>query len=513
MSNLYDEAEKWLDTTYASDSVWDRNPVAKVFSLISSRDKKVDERWGVLDIANALNCGLSNSPSDGASTSEPVAFPPGFKYSPNTGESVAKKGSKVCTWLPVCGSEDLKSGLLRGGCLTTYPLKLKGDVSLPRDPDLELPLPGHGHYRFCVGAFGLSTTFLFALESEQGEIYCWLPSLKEWAELSPPSNAPYLGTRTFSQEVWSIDAKDMAGDTILFWPSDCGLVAIKIDVLSLSYETILLIEGRCLSVPRILKNSVYVLIEKPDGTVHAVSVDAGWQSEEALRELQVNELPINNIPVAKWIIAAATPREVIWLSDKGQVVLRPNAQQFLFIPWEAGVKPQFQLGGPYCSADGHLWMQVKHPTLHDGDIGFGYVQLGFLNSEQQTRKSYSARTLTGRGSFRVEEWLKDDPWIEPTVVSTMAHAVLPILESTSDDTLLVLRVGHLRGVTQLFERSGEIITTRFQIMGQHGVDSFYEKRLREPWTTSAFIFDGALFIYHSGIGSLPGWLTCSDAGD
>ena len=103
MSNLYDEAEKWLDTTYASDSVWDRNPVTKVFSLISSREKKVDERWGVLDIANALNCGLSNSPSDGASTSEPVAFPPGFKYSPNTGKSIVKKGAKVCTWLPVCG--------------------------------------------------------------------------------------------------------------------------------------------------------------------------------------------------------------------------------------------------------------------------------------------------------------------------------------------------------------------------------------------------------------------------
>jgi hypothetical protein len=512
MSNLHEEAEQWSDTTHTSVSVWVRNPDTKVFSLISSREKKVDERWGVLDIANALNCGLSNSPSDGAPTSGYVAFPSEFKYSPNTGKSIVKKGPKVCTWLPVCGSEDLKSGLLRGGCLTTYPLKLKGDVSLPRDPDLELPLPGHGHYRFCVGAFGLSSTFLFALESEQGEIYCWLPSLKEWAELSPPPNAPYLGTRSFSQEVWSIDAKDMAKDTILFWPSDCGLVAIKIDVLSLSYETRLLIEGCCLSVPRILKNSVYVLIEKPDGTVRAVSVDAGWQSGEAPREL-----PVNNIPVAKWVIAAATPREVIWLSNMGQVVLRPNAQQFLFIPWEAGVEPQFQLGGPHCSADGHLWMQVLHPTLHDGDIGFGYVQLGFLNSEQRTRPSFCARTLTGSGSIRVEKWLKDDPWIEPTVVSTMAHenneAVLPILESTSDNTLLVLRVDHLQGVTQLFERTGEIIPTRFQIMGQHGDGGFYVKRLREPWTTSAFIFDGALFIYHSDIGSLPGWLTCSGAGD
>jgi len=510
MPNLYDNAEQWLDAI--SDSVWERNPDTNVFSLVSFHEKQVDGRWGALDIAKALNCGVSNSPDDGAPTSGHTVFPPEFKYSPITGKPIVKMGSKICTWLPVCGCEDLKSGLLRGGCLTTYPLKLKGDAALTRDPDLELPLPGHGHYRFCVGAFGLSSTFLLALESEQGEIYCWLPSLNEWSELTPPSDGPYLGAGTFSQEVWSIEAQDMAGDTILFWPSDCGLVAIKIDALSLSYETRLLVEGCCLSVPRILKNRVYVLIKKPDGTVRAVSVDAGWQTgEEPL------ELPIIDIPVAQWIIAAATPREVIWLSDTGQVVLRPNAQQFLFIPWETGVKPQFQLGCPHCSADGHLWMQVLHPTLHDGEIGFGYVQLGFSNSEQRTRPSFCARTLTGRSSIRVEKWLKDDPWIEPTVVSTMAHenneAVLPILESTSDNTLLVLRVDHLQGVTRLFDRTGEIIPTRFQIMGQHGEGGFYLKRLREPWITSAFIFDGALFIYHPDIGSLPGWLTYSDSGD
>lgn len=510
MSDLGNDLEQWLDA--ASDSVWERNPLTNVFSLVSCRGKQVDKRWDVHDIAKALNCGLSNSPDDGALDSASVAFPSEFKYSPNTGKPIVKAGSKVCTWLPVSGSENMTSGLIRGGCLTTHPLKLKENTVPTLNPDRELPLPGHGHYSFCAGAFGFSSSFLLAIEAEHGEIYCWHPSLHKWYELVPPSDGPYLGTETFSQGAWSIEAQEMSGDTILFWPSDCGLAAIKINVLSMSYDAKVLIEGRCLSVPRIIRNRIYILIERPDGAVHAVSVDTDWQSED-----RPVELTINTIPAAKWVMSAATPREVFWLSDMGQVVLRPNAQQYVFIPWEVGVEPQFRLGGPHCSADGHLWMQVLHPTFHEGDCGFCYVQLGCLNSEQQMQPSFCARTLTGCSSIRVEKWLKKDPWIEPNVVATMAHenneAVIPILESTSDNTLLVLRVDHLQSVTGLFERTGEYVPTRFQIMGQHRNEGFYVKRLREPWTASAFIFEGVLFIYHPDIGSIPGWLTYSATGD
>ncbi|MEW6418081.1 MAG: hypothetical protein AB1480_08170 [Nitrospirota bacterium] len=226
-------------------------------------------------------------------------------------------------------------------------------------------------------------------------------------------------------------------------------------------------------------------------------------------------MAIDDIPAAKWVVAAATPSEVIWLSDAGQVVLRPNANQYLFIPWEAGVEPQFLLGGPHCSSDGHLWMQVLHPTIHEGEKGFCFIQLGRSNPGQ--RPSVGARMLTGRSSIKVEKLLKDDPWIEPTVVASMDHAndeaVIPMLESTKDGTLLVLRADHIQGITRFFERTDELIATRFQIMGQHGDKGFYVKRLREPWTASAFIFEDVLFIYHPDIKSLPGWLTVSAEGE
>ena len=468
------------------------------------RGKKVDDRWNAVDYAKALSCGVSRDHEDGAQNAGIVSFPPDFNKSPNTCKDLGKIESNISTWLPVSGAEDLKSGLLRGGRITNHPLKLKGDSFLTRDPDCVLPMPGPGQYRFCVGAFGLSASFLLALNSKQGVIYCWIASCQEWAELTPSAEATYLGSEAIAPEVWNVEAEELAGDGILFWPADLGLVAIKIDILSLSYDAKLLAEGRCISVPLIIKGKVCALIEKSDGTVNPVAVNANWESGGSAAFLE-----IQGIPDTKWIVAAATPHEVIWLSDSGQVVLRPNAQQYLYIPWEEGVEVLFQLGGPHCSADGNLWMQILHPTLHDGEKGFCFTQLGSKNPEQ--RLSYSARMLTGGSSMKVEKWLKEDPWIEPKVVANNEcennEAVVPVLESSADRTLLVLRVDHLGGTIRLFEKTDEVISTRFQIIGQHGEEGFYVKGLQRPWTASAFIFNGMLFIYHLDIGSLPGWST------
>ena len=500
-----DTPEQWVDEK--SDSLWERTPGSRTFSLVRFRGKQVDKRWSIHEFARALNCGISTSSDDGASTAEPVLFPTGFKFSPNTGSPIAKIGSRINTWLPTSGSENLKSGLLRGGCLTSHALTLKGDSHLFRDSDHELPLPGHGLFRFCVGTFGLSSTFLLALQAEQGALYCLLPSCEEWVELtSTRENTPYLGSVGLSNRAWSIEAVDLEGDTVLFWPSDRGLVAIRINVLSLIYETKVLAEGRCVSVPRIVRDKVYVLIEQSNGATGVVSADTDWNSSTPPQELMKSD-----IPNAKWAVAVATPSELIWLSDLGQVVLHPNASKYFYIPWEIGVKPQFLLGGPHCSPDGNLWIQALHPTIHEGEKGFCFVQLGRFNPE--LRASFGARMLTGRSSIKVEKLLKNDPWIEPTVVTEMGNdeVVVPILESMEDNTVLVLRTEHMHSITRFFERTDELITTRFQIMGQHGKDGFYVKRLREPWTATAFIFQNVLYLYHPDIGSLPGWLTsCSE---
>lgn len=507
MSDTDDKVEEWPDSTLNVNTVWRRDPATKVFSLIDCREKQVDKLWGAEDLAKALNCGISGSSEDGAASGGLAIFPPAFKYSPNTGKELDRKPSRVETWLPVHGSEGLTSanGLLRGGCLTGHSLQLKNlekeRERPPRYEEKEIKLPGPGYYRFCVASFGFSTGFLLALEPEQGEIHCWIPSKGEWVLLRCSSGqGPYLGTQAIAREHWSIEARDLTGDSPFFWPSEQGLAAVKIDILSLSYQARIVVEGKCVSVPRILNNHVYVLVEK-DGGVHAFHADAEFESSGN------SPLPINDaIPTAPWSMSATTSREIIWLSDKGQVLIRPSSNQYLFIPWRQGIEPQLQLGGPHCTLDGRLYMQVFDEALGDGEGGFGYVQLGPVGREQRPIESTGARALTGRGSIKMEQWLTEDPWTESASVMPKGEAVIPILESSIDKTLLVFRVEHLRGVGQFFDRSAETIETRFQLVGQHESHVFDIKRLRRPWCSTAFIFDETLFIYHPDIAKrIPGW--------
>ncbi len=84
MSDVDDNVERWPDATLGG-SVWKRDPVTKIFSLVKFRNKHVDKRWGNLEIAKSLKCGF-NSLSENGVPGE--IFPPEFKYSPNTGKPI-----------------------------------------------------------------------------------------------------------------------------------------------------------------------------------------------------------------------------------------------------------------------------------------------------------------------------------------------------------------------------------------------------------------------------------------
>jgi hypothetical protein len=307
-----------------------------------------------------------------------------------------------------------------------------------------------------------------------------------------------------AEHLWNVECNDLAGDANLYWPCDTGLVRVRLDPLTATYEALILIEGVCVSQPLIVGDNVYVLLRTPDGQGIALA-------ETPLRDGAATQLRIKNIPEGIWH-AAATPHEAVWVSEAGQVVASPRRKQFELIAWNpATIKPEFRLGPPHCARDGRLWMQAMHPTGHDGEEGPGYISLG--KAQQDWHSSNGARTLTGKSSIKVEQRLVEDPWIEPIVVSMVGHAnneaVVPILESVTDQSLLVLRVDHADGIIKFFE-SGELLLTRFQVMGQHADDrGFYSVRLRKPWRTTVFVYDGVLYLYHPDLENLPGWpLAC-----
>jgi len=496
------QQEEWVDEESAT--VWRRE--SDRFSLVTRNGAPIDPHWENPEIGAALGCGCSTDVADGASMDSPAYFPPAFARSPNTGKLLPRYSVTKAEWLPPSGSQELKAGLIRGGKLTHYSVRLRdGYAATDAYPPRHLKLPPPGRYRFLVGSFGLNSSFLMAFDALNGAIWCWIPSCTDWREVKPSANSDkiHLGSEDLSQEAWNVDAIDLARESKILWPCDSALVCLYIDPLALTYTARVMAEGRCHAQPLVHNEHVYCLMENNG---HAMLVEVSVDAPYVGRDCAVS------FPIADWRCAVATHNGVIWVSSKGQVIANPKRNQYAFVPWQPeAIQPEFDLGPPYCASDGRLWMQVLHPIAHEGEEGPAYLSLG--RPTVDLLKSSGMRTLTGRSSIKVEQRLLGDPWIEPEVVSSDGHfndeAVIPILESMTDNSMLVLRANHIGSIKD-FLQLDELIPTRFQIMGQHGDhEAFFSTRVRAPWRSMAFVFDGALFLYHSEFKSIMGWVLAS----
>lgn len=490
--------EKWPDE--ATSSVWGRDQQGRFFAR-SWGDRNIDSRWSRYDAATAVGCTLSVSVEDGGTEASPACFPASFSFSPTTGKPLITSPAKSAGWLPPHGNNGLHTGLVRGGKLTSAPLHLQRYTEETNAiPAESLPLPAVGSFRFLVGAFGLQRSSLLALDWKNGVLYCWLPADQVWAKLTATSGSVFLGSEDIADELWNVESRNLEQDAALYWPCDAGLAIVRIEPLSLTYTAQLLVRGTCCSQPLALNDNVYVLMRCRKGS------DTSLVEVSCNNSTEWNE-KLKGLPEGDWR-PAATPHEVLWLSAEGHVVAHPARERFEFITWNpSAIKPEFQLGPPHCARDGRLWLQVLHPEGYEGEPSQGYVSLG--RAKQDWNPSGGPRTLSGRSSIKVEKRLGDEPWIEPDVVSSEAHdnneAVVPLLESVTDSSMLVLRVDHMAGIKQFFERD-ERLSVRFQIMGQHADDTgFFATRLHQPWKTLAFVYDGYLYLYHPEMTNLPGW--------
>lgn len=498
--------ECWPDASTSTE--WVRRRGDKRFVVARRHGRPVDPRWDAGQVATAVGAAFSVDDADDASDGHPAWFPQSFRYSPNTGKPlIAAEAGRIETWLPPNGNQNLRDGLVRGGRLTDVRLSLARSASSGSRP-AEMPLPPPGHFRFLVAAHGLRTACLLALCRDNGTLFCWLSHRHEWAEVRPTPGCVYLGAERLSDEYWGLEATALDRDTILYWPCDRGLARVRIDPLCLTYEAELLVAGCCVSQPVVVADRIYVLMRPPESVSSGVCLVS-----LALADPVVVEREVDDVPDGDWT-AVATPHEAIWISDLGQVVAAPKRMLFCFLPWDPpGIQPQLELGPPYCARNGHLWLQVMHPTANDGDEGPGYVSLGRVASEW--RPSGGLRTLSGRSSIKVEERRTDDPWEEPKVVNSDSQhndeAVKPILESTVDGSLLVLRVDHTDGIKKFFDMTG-LQQTRFQIFGeQPDKAGFFSAGLRQPWNASAFVFEGALHLYHPDLRHIFWWPLASNA--
>lgn len=453
-------------------------------------------------MAAALGSPGSTAPEDGATADSPALFPPSFVYSPATGKPLDPPPPKHAPlWLPPSGSQGLDKGLLRGGKLTRSSLRLREGFTSQKAAPLELLPPPGGHCNIMVSPCGLRSSFLFALDAKNGALYCWVPRERSWSEMLPADErCPYLGSDQLPYGVWSAEPCERGGKHALLWPSDAGLLAVALNPLAMTYCAEIISEGRCMSPALPLGGRHFVLQRRSGETatsMFSIAPEGGPPERKC-----------SGIPDCYWACSAATPMEAIWLSNTGQAVANIRRQQYEFIPWEPeAVEPLFNFGPPHYARDGRLWMQVLHPqATPDGEEGRCFVSLGRRSYEKQS--FLGVRFLTGQSAFKVEQRIQEDPWHEPMVAPgthQKDEIVLPILESVSDHSLLTLRVYHSDSADS-FLANRTAVQTRYQIVGQHEDDlGFHAARVAEPWLTAAFVYDGALYLYHPAFNTIPGW--------
>ena len=488
--------EIWVDT--ASRTAWERSPEG-AFSLVECRGQAPASVWSAAERAVALNCPSSLRSEDGAGA-EPVYFPPAFRHSPATGAPLDLAPVRnVQTWLPPSGGQQVTDRLLRGAKLTPSALRLAECPEWPAEPADQLPLPPPGGHKFLVAPCGYNESFLFVLDPLHGCIYCWAPSAKRWVDMNPAGpGVCNLDASQVALADWWPECEDLQGGAPLLWPSDEGILTVRLDPLCLTYTAEILTEGACVSSLVLTGDRVSGILRDAQGALRLVEVSTTPGSAPVVLASGIAE--------ADWSRRVSSRHLAVWISEAGQVAKTKNASAF--IPWPPGVVPAFEFGPPYCGDNkGELWQQVLASSYTDDGKEFGYLKLGLGPNEYH--RASCARHHTGHSSIKVEQRLEGAPWLDPETVPIALHendeAVIPILESGDQHDLLVLRANHVGSAAAFLDPESAVLT-RFQIYRQQAdALGFHSAKIHKPWETIAFVYCNTLYLHHPEFRSLPGW--------
>jgi hypothetical protein len=341
-----------------------------------------------------------------------------------------------------------------------------------------------------------------AIEFSKGLIYCWLPASAAWVELGH-SGSEILHESALGDYSWGMAATDLLDSTSIFLATDLGLAIVSINLIALTYD-VTVVGERCVGGPALWQGRVYVpMLEEArlgkDRTVRVYCIDPS--EPEAIQRLGG---PATDTDATEWTRPLIDRRQIIWMSSRGQLIVKQTgatASEVSFIPWNAGLTPRFDLGTPYLSSDGYLWQQCFE---EDADGGrFVFVQLG--KNDPEIRPTTSPRLSTGSASFKLETFLKANPWLDPEedMDSHADEIIIPLLESPSRSTLLCARVPSTSSVDSLFA-SNEAHAVTFELRGERDVQ-FWVARITRPWTTRTFVYAGHLHFYHPDMPCMPGW--------
>jgi len=433
-----------------------------------------------------------------AASGSAARYPAEFQHSPATGAPLPAPASVARPWIPPSGAKavrDVTQGDVVGLRQTAAPLHLQNKASYhaESEPSARIRLPPSGDYQFLSARFGTHANGLLALNPEKGSLFAWLPASARWAPLHGVGDV-FLAESSLPYAAWRAELHHDFNSR-LFVATDAGLACVTPDLAALQYEISYTGSGPVVGAPLVFQGLVWAPVQQGIGQVTLVCVEANGQPGAAVQLADVPPLHGIGAPVGYG-------RTAVWPCAAGQLVLqrKPDgsfASQFL--PWPAGMAPQFAFGSPYLAKDGDLWQLCFDSIQHT----YAYVALGKQQAEIQPAQG--PRLGSGAMNYRFATRHHQAPWTEPEHGDDGATSdmVIPLLEVGPHSTIGVKLTSTLAVADTL--ASTERLRVQLVWDDNDSDTTFNTSVLPQPWALRLFTYDGKVWAYHPELKEILGW--------
>ncbi|MDQ0627096.1 hypothetical protein [Paraburkholderia graminis] len=467
----------------------------------TARGRDVSAQMSDADIAALLGATFDDS--------TPTQFyPPEFTYSPSNGERLGIPSSYGASgWVPPFGNASIdadRPSEARGLRRTPHPLTLRDiksrSAEANADDSMELPPPGE--YQFFSAPCGESAATLIAFDPLKGMLFGWLPASSTWRPLEGVG-AALVDECILPHHAWRADMVRLAGaagSSVLFVPTQSGLARITPDIASLTYDVQHIGDAPAVGAPVAFDNRIWIPLQAAKGAIRFIGVD----SDGAVNGDELLVAPENApIDVSEIGSPVSFGRVAVWACKGGQLRIQKHNDGGVtptFTPWPANVRPCLDFGSPYLTSSGELW-QVCFDTA-----AYCYVWVRIDRPHAEISPATTLRLCSGMVNFRITSKTRTPPWEEPEHSNDTASNdfVIPLLESSTSDAVIGLRLSSEAGIAKAFE-SKERVEYALCFDDSDNEVAFSRAFAAEPWRIRLFIHDGTLWAYHSRARRIEGW--------
>lgn len=426
-------------------------------------------------------------------------FPPEFLYCSVTSERLSQIGPRQAAWIPPFGALPARDGsssnavgLQQNAGRLDLPRQEKNDGEFT--PDRTIAAPPPGEYEFFAAQFGTQSAALIALDPQKGMLFAWLPAAQKWFEMQH-AGALLLSDAGFKHHAWRCELA-VQFNSKLYLSTQQGLARLTPDVASLTYDIAYFGDGAALAAPICFDGKIWVPVADGDHQIRMVNLDAV--------DLAGVPVPLDGgIELGAVGAPVSYGRVAVWACEYGQLRLHKQADSSVkasFIPWPAGIAPQFQFGCPYLARDGALWQ-----LCFDSRQG-SYLYLKLGASETEMVHALAPRCCSGSVNYRFAVKLQTPPWEEPELGNdaVSSEVVMPLIEFGALARVIGLKFDTPDGLATALA-SNQRRPAQLVLDDGDSEEVFHTFSVSEPWRLRLFVYDDTVWMSHPMLNRIDGW--------